>query len=94
MDFKYTDKPDKNNIIKSLENLQMAFNGANGRSNDCDCSKNPNFCKFQILLSQTINKTISYLDTHNENSKNSKHKNVSPDININYEQLSSFSKKV
>jgi hypothetical protein len=91
MDFKYTDKPDKNNIIKSLEELQVAFNGASGRSNDCDCSKNLNFCKFQILLSQTINKTISYLDTHNENSKN---KNVLQDININYEQLSSFTKKV
>lgn len=89
MDYKYNDKDNKKNIIKSLEELQMAFNSAGG-SSDCNCSKNPNFCKFKILLSQTINKTLSYLDTDNKNEKNKK--TILSDININYEQLSSFKK--
>ena len=73
MDYKKTD------IIKSLEELTLVYN------NSIDCSKNPKLCNYGILLSQTINKTIVFLE-----SQNKKNNIVSPDININYEQLSKF----
>ena len=66
----------KNDIIKSLEELTLIYN------NNIDCSKNPKLCNFSILLSQTINKTILFLE--NQNKKNNTYKNiiVSPDTNI------------
>ena len=68
----------KNEVVKSLEDLQVLFNA------NIDCSINPKLCNFSTLLSQTINKTILYLENHNTNKNNL---DVS-DININYEQLS------
>ena len=76
----------KNDIIKSLEELTVTFN------NNIDCSNNPKLCNFSILLSQTINKTILFLENQNQNNKNNnnnyKNNIVSPDTNINYVQLS------
>jgi hypothetical protein len=46
----------KNEIIKSLEELQVLFN------TNIDCSMNPKLCHFSTLLSQTIHKTILFLD--------------------------------
>ena len=67
----------KNDIIKSLEELTLVYN------TNIDCNKNPKLCNFSILLSQTINKTILFLESQN------KKNNIAPlDININYEQLS------
>ena len=71
----------KNEIIKSLEELSVTFN------NNIDCSQNPKLCNFNILLAQTINKTILYLE-----SKNKYNNVISPDININYAQLSNYKK--
>ena len=75
----------KNDIIKSLEELTLVFNTS------IDCSKTPKFCNFSNLLTQTINKTILYLE-QNENKSENINKIVSPDININYQQLSSLYK--
>lgn len=72
----------KNDIIKSLEELTLVYN------NSIDCSKTPKLCEYGILLSQTINKTILFLESQNNNTY--KNKIASPDININYEQLSKF----
>ena len=76
----------KNDIIKSLEELTVTFN------NNIDCSKTPKLCEYGILLSQTINKTILYLENQNKknNNNNNNYKNniVSPDTNIDYIQLS------
>ena len=72
----------KNDIIKSLEELTLVYN------NNIDCSKTPKLCDYGILLSQTINKTILFLESQNQNQNTYKNKIVSPDININYEQLS------
>ncbi len=72
----------KNDIIKSLEELTLVYN------NNIDCSKNPKLCNYGILLSQTINKTILFLESQNINSN--RHKITHPDTNINYEQLSKF----
>ena len=55
MDFK------KKNIVKSLEELELTFH------NNVDCNKNPKLCNFSTLLSQTINKTILFLENHNNN---------------------------
>ena len=71
----------KNDIIKSLEELTLVYN------NNIDCSSNPKLCNFSILLSQTINKTILFLE-----SKNKLTNNISPNTNINYEQLSKYNK--
>ena len=71
-----------NDIIKSLEELTLVYN------NNIDCSKNPKLCNYGILLSQTINKTILFLESQNQKNNTYKNKIVSPDININYEQLS------
>ena len=73
----------KNDIIKSLEELTLVYN------NNIDCSKTPKLCDYGILLSQTINKTILFLESQKQKNNNTyKNKIVSPDININYEQLS------
>ena len=73
----------RNDIIKSLEELTLVYN------NNIDCSKTPKLCDYGILLSQTINKTILFLESQNQKNNNTyKNKIVSPDININYEQLS------
>jgi hypothetical protein len=84
----------KNDIVKSLEELEFIFN------NNMDCSKNPKLCNFSTLLSQTINKTILFLENHNTttnttnttNTTTTTYKNniISTDTNINYEQLSKF----
>ena len=71
-----------NDIIKSLEELTLVYN------NNIDCSKTPKLCDYGILLSQTINKTILFLESQNQKNNTYKNKIVSPDININYEQLS------
>jgi len=73
----------KNDIIKSLEELTLIYN------NNIDCSKNPKLCNFSILLSQTLNKTILFIENQNQNHNNS-NKIPSLDTNINYEQLSKF----
>jgi hypothetical protein len=74
-----------NDIIKSLEELTLVYN------NNIDCGKNPKLCNYGILLSQTINKTILFLESQNQkNNTTYKNKIVAPDININYEQLSKF----
>jgi hypothetical protein len=82
MDYKKTD------IIKSLEELTLVYN------NNIDCSKTPKLCEYGILLSQTINKTILFLESqsnnNNNNNNNNKHKLVPLDTNINYEQLAKF----
>ena len=73
----------RNDIIKSLEELTLVYN------NNIDCSKTPKLCEYGILLSQTINKTILFLESQKQKNNNTyKNKIVSPDININYEQLS------
>ena len=72
----------RNDIIKSLEELTLVYN------NNIDCSKTPKLCDYGILLSQTINKTILFLESQNQKNNTYKNKIVSPDININYEQLS------
>ena len=72
----------KNDIIKSLEELTLVYN------NNIDCSKTPKLCEYGILLSQTINKTILFLESQNMNTN--KHKITYLDTNINYEQLSKF----
>ena len=71
----------KNDIIKSLEELTLVYN------NNIDCSKTPKLCKYGMLLSQTINKTILFIESQNINNK---HKIVPIDTNINFEQLSKF----
>lgn len=81
----------KNDIIKSLEELTLVYNS------NIDCSKNPKLCHFNILLSQTIHKTILFLESQNNTSSNSNtntntNKIPSLDTNINYEQLSKFNK--
>ena len=72
----------KNDIIKSLEELTVIYN------NNIDCSKNPKLCNFSILLSQTLNKTILFIENQNQNNNNNKIPSL--DTNINYEQLSKF----
>ena len=74
----------RNDIIKSLEELTLVYN------NNIDCSKTPKLCDYGILLSQTINKTILFLESQNNNNNNNKHKIVHLDTNINFEQLSKF----
>ena len=74
----------RNDIIKSLEELTLVYN------NNIDCSKTPKLCEYGILLSQTINKTILFLESQNNNNNNNKHKIVHLDTNINFEQLSKF----
>ena len=85
----------KNEIIKSLEELELIFN------NNIDCSINPKLCNFGTLLSQTLNKTRLFLEQNNNtntntnntntnNTNNQKNKLILSDININYEQLSKF----
>ena len=79
----------KNDIIKSLEELTLIYNS------NIDCSKNPKLCNFSILLSQTINKTIMFLESQNKtntNTTNNTNTNKIPslDTNINYIQLSQF----
>ena len=76
MDYKKTD------IIKSLEELTLVYN------NNIDCSKTPKLCEYGILLSQTINKTILFLESQNQN--NNKLNKVPLDTNIDYEQLAKF----
>jgi hypothetical protein len=71
----------KNDIIKSLEELTLVYN------NNIDCSKSPKLCEYGILLSQTINKTILFLESQNQNNK---HKIAPLDTNIDYEQLAKF----
>ena len=80
-----------NDIIKSLEELTLVYN------NNIDCGKNPKLCNYGILLSQTINKTILFLERQSQNQSQSQSQNqinnyknniVSPDTNINYVQLS------
>ena len=72
-----------NDIIKSLEELTLVYN------NNIDCSKNPKLCNYGILLSQTINKTILFLESQSQSQINNYKNNiVSPDTNINYVQLS------
>ena len=75
----------KNEIIKSLEELELIFN------NNIDCSMNPKLCTFGILLSQTLNKTRLFLE-HTNTNNNQKNNLIQQDININYEQLSKFKK--
>jgi hypothetical protein len=72
----------KNDIIKSLEELTLVYNS------NIDCSKTPKLCEYGILLSQTINKTILFLESQNQNTNNNKI--ASLDTNINYEQLAKF----
>ena len=74
----------KNEIIKSLEELELIFN------NNIDCSMNPKLCTFGTLLSQTLNKTRLFIEQTNTN--NQKNQIIQPDININYEQLSKYKK--
>jgi len=75
----------KNEIIKSLEELELIFN------NNIDCSINPKLCNFGTLLSQTLNKTRLFIEqTNNTNTNNQKNNLILSDININYEQLSKF----
>lgn len=74
----------KNDIIKSLEELTLVYN------NNIDCSKTPKLCEYGILLSQTIIKTILFLESQNTNTNLNKHKIELLDTNINYEQLSKF----
>ena len=69
----------KNDIIKSLEELTLVYNS------NIDCSKTPKLCEYGILLSQTINKTILFLESQNTNTN--KHKIVHLDTNIDYAQL-------
>jgi len=77
----------KNEILKSLEELELIFN------NNIDCSINPKLCTFGTLLSQTLNKTRLFLEQTNTNTNNNQKNNlIQPDININYEQLSKFKK--
>jgi len=74
-----------NDIIKSLEELTLVYN------NNIDCGKNPKLCNYGILLSQTINKTILFLESQSQSQSqinNYKNNIVSPDTNINYVQLS------
>ena len=75
----------KNEIIKSLEELELIFN------NNIDCSMNPKLCTFGTLLSQTLNKTRLFLE-HTNTNNNQKNNLIQQDININYEQLSKFKK--
>jgi hypothetical protein len=75
----------KNEIIKSLTELEVIFN------TNIDCSMNPKLCNFSTLLSQTINKTLLYLENDKmNNTTNTTSNNIStiPDRNINFEQLS------
>ena len=74
----------KNEILKSLEELELIFN------NNIDCSMNPKLCTFGTLLSQTLNKTRLFIEHTNTN--NQKNQIIQPDININYEPLSKFKK--
>lgn len=77
----------KNDIIKSLEELTLVYNS------NIDCSKNPKLCHFSILLSQTIHKTIVFLESQNNTISNSNTNKIpSLDTNINYEQLSKCNK--
>ena len=80
-------KNNKNEIIKSLSELEMVFN------TNIDCSINPKLCKFSTLLSQTINKTLLYLE--NDKLANTKNNTVLdiPDRNIDFEQLSKLNNK-
>jgi hypothetical protein len=76
----------KSDIIKSLEELTLVYN------NNIDCNKNPKLCSFSILLSETINKTILFLESQNnniyKNNIKSSGSNIDMNTNINYEQLS------
>ena len=82
----------KNDIIKSLEELTLVYHS------NIDCSKTPKLYDYGILLSQTINKTILFLESQNnnqnqnqnQNQNNKKHKIEPLEININYEQLAKF----
>jgi len=75
----------KNDIIKSLEELTLVYN------NNIDCSKTHKLCEYGILLSQTINKTILFLESKNYNKNTNNNKKIaSLDTNINYAQLAKF----
>ena len=82
MDYKTNTK--KTEVMKSLSELQVIFNTS------IDCKMNPKLCNFSTLLSQTINKTILYLENNNVSTIT---KLDVPDININYEQLSKLNNK-
>jgi hypothetical protein len=87
MDYKTNTNTKKNEIIKSLEELEVIFN------TNIDCSMNPKLCNFSTLLSQTINKTRLYLEndkiiTPTEKKNMSNNTSTIPDRNINFEQLS------
>jgi len=79
----------KNDIIKSLLELEYSFNN----NIDCDKINNIKLCEFSRLFIQTLNKTKLYLENnHNDINKNNitKTKIVT---NIDYEQLSKLNNK-
>ena len=81
MDYKNNNQ--KNDVLKSLKELEVIFN------NNIDCSVNPKLCNFSTLLSQTIHKTILFIENkNNTKNTNSNTKLNIQDRNINFEQLS------
>ena len=84
MDYKNKNNIKKTEIMKSLSELELVFN------TNIDCSMNPKLCNFSTLLSQTINKTLLYLE-NDKNTKSNTSNTTTVDIsdkNINFEQLS------
>ena len=73
----------KNEIIKSLLELEYSFNS----NIDCDKINNIKLCEFSKLFIQTINKTKFYLENNNDKNNISKREIVT---NIDYEQLGSL----
>ncbi len=79
----------KNDIIKSLLELEFSFNS----NIDCDKINNIKLCEFSKLFIQTISKTKLYLENNNHdiNKNNINKKKIV--TNIDYEQLSKLNNK-
>ena len=79
----------KNDIIKSLLELEYSFNS----NIDCDKINNNKLCEFSKLFIQTLNKTKLYLENNNHDVTKNNINKTKIITNIDYEQLSKLNNK-